>query len=263
MASIRTYAAIGHFKGSKNTTSVASDQTTKRAFTEECRGNSFVPYVVITETMFNRLNACKDSFEIYEVVKKMTSNYRVWDDVTDYLEQHIDIIKSKMNVVKAEQEQEIGETTLTDEEIKYFEDTVTKVKHSVNVRVPIEIMNHEHLIGKDKEALGICWAKDDGTKLVPFRITIDEFFVHECFAAIEKPYIGKLEPQSLEEVIAHEIAHLHYWRHGKKHTEFTRYICRLIEKGEPHGMKDGNMPTVSETGSELLVAMRPTLRRDK
>ncbi len=68
----------------------------------------------------------------------------------------------------------------------------------------------------------------------------------------------KLADQSLEQVIAHEIAHLHYWRHGKKHTELTRYICRLIEKGEPHGMGDNTTPAVSETGTVLMAAMQPT-----
>ncbi len=144
-------------------------------------------------------------------------------------------------------------SSLTEEEIKYFEDTVAKVKRSVNVRVPIEIMDHEQLTGKHKEALGICWAKyDSAGNRVPYRMTIDEFFVHECFVALEKPYM-KLEPESLEQVIAHEIAHLHCWRHGKKHTELTRRICRLIEKGEPHGMGDGDTPVVSETGHARLI----------
>ncbi len=55
-----------------------------------------------------------------------------------------------------------SDTTLTEEEIKFFNDTVARIKYSVNVNVPIEIMNHEQLKGKDKEALGICWATYDG-----------------------------------------------------------------------------------------------------
>lgn len=46
----------------------------------------------------------------------------------------------------------------------------------------------------------------------------------------------KVEPQTQEEVIVHEIAHICYWRHGKKHTERTQYICRLIAAGKPHGI---------------------------
>lgn len=125
---------------------------------------------------------------------------------------------------------------LTAAEQQYFDETVAKVKYSVNVCVPIEAMDHDVLTGKHKEALGICWADaDENGKLVPFHITIDEYFIHECFIAIEKPYM-KLEPETLEQVIAHEIAHLTYWRHGKKHTEHTRYICGLIESGLPQGI---------------------------
>lgn len=151
-----------------------------------------------------------------------------------------------------------ADTTLTEEEVKFFNDTVAKVKYSVNVRVPIEPMDHEQLTGKSKEALGVCWAEyDEAGKLVPFRITIDEFFIHECFVALEKPYM-KIEPQTLEQVIAHEIAHLHQWRHGKKHTALTEHICRLIEKGEPHGLEDSSAAPVQEAGQVTMAAMQPT-----
>lgn len=151
-----------------------------------------------------------------------------------------------------------GETTLTEEEVKFFNDTVARIKYSVNVRVPIEPMNHEQLTGTNKEALGICWAEDDGTgKPVPFRITIDEFFIHECFLALEKPYM-KIEPETLEQVIAHEIAHLHVWRHGKKHTELTERICRLIEKGEPHGLEDSGTASRTGAGEITMAAMQHT-----
>lgn len=128
-------------------------------------------------------------------------------------------------------------SSLTSAEIDFFNATVARVKYSVNVNVPIETMDHGQLTGKHKDALGICWAEPDNAgNPVPFRITIDKFFVHECYIAQERPYL-KLEPETLEQVIAHEIAHLRYWRHGKKHTEFTQYICRLIEKGKPHGVQ--------------------------
>lgn len=155
-----------------------------------------------------------------------------------------------------------SETTLTEEEVKFFNDTVARIKYSVNVNVPIEPMNHEQLTGTNKEALGICWALDDGTgKPAPYRITIDEFFIHECFLALEKPYM-KIEPETLEQVIAHEIAHLHIWRHGKKHTELTERICRLIEKGEPHGLGDGSAAPIRKAGQVTMAAMQPTATVD-
>lgn len=151
-----------------------------------------------------------------------------------------------------------SDTTLTEEEVKFFNDTVARIKYSVNVCIPIEPMDHEQLTGKSKEALGICWAEyDEAGKLVPFRITIDEFFIHECFVALEKPYM-KLEPQTLEQVIAHEIAHIHVWRHGKKHTALTEHICCLIEKGEPHGLEDSGAATIQRAGQVTMAAMQPT-----
>ena len=147
-------------------------------------------------------------------------------------------------------------STLTKEEIEFFNETVARVKYSVNVQVPIEPMNHELLTGTKKEALGICWAADDGIgKPAPFKITIDEFFVHECFVAIEKPYM-KLIPETLEQVIAHEIAHLRYWRHGKRHTELTNRICCLIEKGEPHGLEISNVASSDESAQITMAAMQ-------
>lgn len=148
-------------------------------------------------------------------------------------------------------------SSLTEEEIKFFNDTVARIKYSVNVHVPIEIMNHDNLVGKHKEALGICWAEGDETgKPAPFRITIDEYFVHECFVALERPYM-KLEPQSLEQVIAHEIAHLHIWQHGKKHTELTERIFRLIEEGKPHGLNSNIADHTHKTGRVNMAAMQP------
>jgi len=152
--------------------------------------------------------------------------------------------------------------TLTEEEAKFFNDTVARIKYSVNVRIPIEPMDHEQLSGKSKEALGICWAEyDEAGKPIPFRITIDKFFIHECFVALEKPYM-KIEPQTLEQVIAHEIAHIHVWRHGKKHTELTARICRLIEKGEPHGLEDRDTAPVQGAGQVTTAAMHSNNTHD-
>jgi len=94
---MRVYAAIGHFKGEKNITSIVMTQTTKKAFMTDCYGNEFVPYIVITEPMLEKLIDCED---IFSQVKKMTSNYRVWNNVTDYIEQCIDIILEKVKNAK-------------------------------------------------------------------------------------------------------------------------------------------------------------------
>lgn len=97
---MKTYIAIGHFKDSKNTTSVVFEQNTKKDFMRDCYGNEFVPFVVMTETMLNKILAFECSMDVYEQVKKMTSNYRVWNIVTDYLTDASDLITDKLNELK-------------------------------------------------------------------------------------------------------------------------------------------------------------------
>ncbi len=94
---MKVYAAIGHFKDSKNMTCVAMTQRTKKDFMTDCYGNEFVPYVVITEKMLEKLFTCED---VFEQVKKMTTNYRVWNDVVEYIAQCGDILSDKMEAAK-------------------------------------------------------------------------------------------------------------------------------------------------------------------
>lgn len=96
---MNVYAAIGHFKDSKNINCVALTQTTKKAFMNDCYSNEFVPYVVLTEKMLSKIQSSAD---IYEQVKKMTTNYRVWNDVADYLTECLDIITDKVENAKAQ-----------------------------------------------------------------------------------------------------------------------------------------------------------------
>lgn len=96
---MNVYAAIGHFKGTENITCVALTQTTKKAFMNDCYSNEFVPYVVLTEKMLSKIQSSAD---IYEQVKKMTTNYRVWNDVADYLTECLDIITDKVENAKAQ-----------------------------------------------------------------------------------------------------------------------------------------------------------------
>lgn len=97
---MKIYAAIGHYKDSKNITSVVLEQNSKKDFMRDCYGNEFVPYVVMTETMLNKIRACECSLDVYEIVKKMTSNYRVWNEVTDYLTQCSEMIDDKVKAIK-------------------------------------------------------------------------------------------------------------------------------------------------------------------
>lgn len=89
------YAAIGHFKGSENMACVASYNNTKKSFQDELRGNGFVAYAVLTERMFDRLMNLS-GIDRFEQVMKLTSNYRKWCELDDYIEQCSDIIDAKM-----------------------------------------------------------------------------------------------------------------------------------------------------------------------
>ena len=91
---MKKYAAIGHWKDNDNMTSIAAAQNTKADFVTDLRANGFVPYVVITEGMMKKIATADD---VYDIVKKMTTNYHVWNDVADYLEQCFDILEDKVN----------------------------------------------------------------------------------------------------------------------------------------------------------------------
>ena len=51
---MNAYIAIGHFKDSENTISVAMTAHTKKDFIADLRGNEFVQYVVLTESMVEK-----------------------------------------------------------------------------------------------------------------------------------------------------------------------------------------------------------------
>lgn len=92
---MKKYLAIGHFKGSKNMVSVAMSNNTLKDFCNDLKGNEFVAYVVLSEKKVNYLENVS-SFDLFDEVKKMTSNYRRWNDVCEYIEQCYDIMKERL-----------------------------------------------------------------------------------------------------------------------------------------------------------------------
>ena len=113
-------------------------------------------------------------------------------------------------------------------EEQYFNETVNKVLTQVGCTMDIEIkiLDHDTLKGKLKKARGICWKSPENK----YHITIDEFFVHECYTyfILDQFWSSwELEGKTLEEVICHELAHIEQWNHCKKHTEITQ---RLLSK---------------------------------
>lgn len=94
---MKKYLAIGHWTDDKkHMTCVALTCATIKDFRSNLGGNGFVPNVIISE---KKMEAIKnmDSFERFYEVKKMTSNYRVWNAVNEYIEQCFDIMEDRMS----------------------------------------------------------------------------------------------------------------------------------------------------------------------
>ena len=97
MKKMKVYAAVGHFKGCENMKAVAMKCNSKSNFVADLRGNEFVPYIVITENMLEKLKTM-DNWELYKQVRKMTTNYRLWNDLADYLIQCLDFVEDIMDI---------------------------------------------------------------------------------------------------------------------------------------------------------------------
>lgn len=95
MKEMKKYIAIGHWDDSKNTVSTASCDISKKNFIENLKGNGFIAYAVLTEKAFNEMKSM-DIFELIDKVQKFTSNYRKWNEITDYIEQCADIMALKL-----------------------------------------------------------------------------------------------------------------------------------------------------------------------
>jgi hypothetical protein len=120
------------------------------------------------------------------------------------------------------------------EHLNYFNETVSIIKKSMNVVTPILPADHDQFKGHEN-ALGICHGyKNAGNNdWEPEKITIDEYFIEECYEAEinGKWYLLNLTGQNLVEVICHEIAHIYEWRHGKKHRDITQRLIGLVKNG--------------------------------
>lgn len=96
---MRKYLAIGHFTDSKNITSVAMKNNTMKDFRDDLGGNGFVPYVILTEKKMTEIEKYIDDidFDLFKEVQKLTTNYRKWNDITEYIGQCFDIMQERMS----------------------------------------------------------------------------------------------------------------------------------------------------------------------
>lgn len=121
-------------------------------------------------------------------------------------------------------------TQLTHEELTWFYGIVEKARKATGCTVDILPYDHDLYTGKSVDALGCCITTDPANQLgegVETYITIDCYFIDEKY---RERICGdfSITPESLEEVLAHEIAHLTVWRHGKKHTALTQKLLERI-----------------------------------
>lgn len=118
---------------------------------------------------------------------------------------------------------------LTAEEIEYFNTVVDKIKHTLDFDFDINILDHETLYYlDDREALGLCWGVEIDGKIQGEKITIDEYFVHESYLAYTNPNTTYVE-KTLEDVIAHELAHLKIWEHNNEFDKVQKKIYKQFK----------------------------------
>lgn len=119
--------------------------------------------------------------------------------------------------------------TLSPEELSYFRDTVSLVCSALDISVEIVNRNHEEMGKPHCEALGIFYTADPKDPARDCFISVDNYFIHECYDA---KFNGQwlLSGKSLEEVLCHEIAHMTLFRHCKSHNALTQKYLRNVEE---------------------------------
>lgn len=125
-------------------------------------------------------------------------------------------------------------TELSEAELDYFQSVVKRfsviMQDYLGVVLPIYNRDHDEVGGKHKNALGIFYTNNKENPLLSMSntyITIDNYFIHECYEYIFNgiPYLS-FSTSTLEEIVSHEIAHGLVFRHGKKHNDLTARILR-------------------------------------
>ena len=96
---MKKYIAIGHWKDCKNITCVASANCSDKWFRDDLKAIRFVPYVTFSEKKFESFRTM-DLLEVFYEVKKLTSNYRKWNEVSEYIFGCFNFIEYKLEEVK-------------------------------------------------------------------------------------------------------------------------------------------------------------------
>lgn len=128
------------------------------------------------------------------------------------------------------------DTALTSDEAKWFCDVVEKAKRATGYGdINIIAYDHDKIPGHEN-ALGICHTNNYENPIAfdaDTQITIDCWYIHLCYNALFNG--GYSFDGPIEETLAHELAHLTYWRHGRWHQRQTK---RLLHKIAPEQMTE-------------------------
>lgn len=119
---------------------------------------------------------------------------------------------------------------LTTQELAFFQDAVDRVRNALGVTIDICNRDHEReMSGKTRNANGIFYTRDPKDPGQAYLITIDNYFIHECY---EEKFHGQLNLsfETLESVLCHEIAHMYKFRHGKSHTNLTEDLLSKVKE---------------------------------
>lgn len=98
---MKVYVAIGYFKDDKhkNIEIIAMQDSTKANFYRNCQGNAFAACAVMTENKVREILAA-DIFDRWEMVKKLTNNYRKWMELDELFGDHAEMFLEKIEEAK-------------------------------------------------------------------------------------------------------------------------------------------------------------------
>lgn len=177
-------------------------------------------YIITDATQGWEIKVVSTQQEAEEMFDKYDGNVCVWlngVDITEYIITGEEIpVDAEISVIYTDYKD--NEIALTDDEIKYFKATAEKALYKTGINIPVYPSNHERLNGKHSEALGIHWKSIDGKQEF---ITIDTFFIHDCYRTEVEGWKYNIEEETLIGCICHELAHIKYRRHTKYHTALT------------------------------------------
>lgn len=122
-------------------------------------------------------------------------------------------------------------TKLTKAQLDWFHSVVDHCKAATGCTVDIIAYDHDLYGDKSVDALGCCVVYDMKHRAKDARscITIDCYFINEQYDWVFNNGFN-ISGDTLEHVIAHEIAHLFVWRHGAKHSAMTEELYRKIQE---------------------------------